>query len=91
MMNACAGFNKRVPSIIVIIGYAVPFYGLSHVVKTMNIGIAYAIWAGMGIFLVSIMSFFVYKQSLDFPAITGMLYIAAGIKVIQLFSKSVTH
>ncbi|EPQ5852485.1 TPA: SMR family transporter [Klebsiella pneumoniae] len=91
MMKASAGFTRLIPSIIVIIGYAVSFYGLSQVVKTMNIGIAYAIWAGMGIFLVSIMSFFVYKQRLDFPAIAGMLFIAAGIMIIQLFSKSVTH
>lgn len=91
MMKASAGFTRLIPSIIVIIGYAVSFYGLSQVVKTMNIGIAYAIWAGMGIFLVSIMSFFVYKQRLDFPAIIGMFFIAAGIMIIQIFSKSVTH
>lgn len=91
MMKASSGFTRLIPSIIVIIGYAVSFYGLSQVVKTMNIGIAYAIWAGMGIFLVSIMSFFIYKQRLDLPAIAGMLFIAAGIMIIQLFSKSVTH
>lgn len=91
MMKASAGFTRLIPSIIVIIGYAVSFYGLSQVVKTMNIGIAYAIWAGMGIFLVSIMSFFIYKQRLDLPAIAGMLFIAAGIMIIQIFSKSVTH
>lgn len=91
MMKASAGFTRLIPSIIVIIGYAVSFYGLSQVVKTMNIGIAYAIWAGAGIFLVSIISFFIYKQRLDLPAIVGMLFIGAGIVIIQLFSKSVTH
>ncbi|STQ80031.1 Methyl viologen resistance protein C [Hafnia alvei] len=91
MMKASEGFSRLLPSAIVIIGYAISFYGLSQVVKTMNIGIAYAIWAGMGIFLVSIMSFFIYKQKLDLPAIAGMVLIALGIMVIQLFSKSVTH
>ncbi|EPC7690906.1 DMT family transporter, partial [Providencia stuartii] len=65
MMKASDGFTRLVPSIIVIVGYAVSFYGLSQVVKSMNIGIAYAIWAGVGIFLVSVLSFFVYKQKLD--------------------------
>lgn len=67
MMKASDGFTRLVPSIIVIVGYAVSFYGLSQVVKSMNIGIAYAIWAGVGIFLVSVLSFFVYKQKLDLP------------------------
>ncbi len=53
MMKASEGFTRLVPSIAVVIGYAIAFYGLSQVVKTMNIGIAYAIWAGSGIFLVS--------------------------------------
>jgi len=91
MIKASDGFSKWLPSLIVVVGYAISFYGLSQVVKTMNIGIAYAIWAGMGIFLVSILSFFIYKQRLDLPAIIGMLFIALGIMVIQVFSKSVSH
>jgi len=91
MIKASDGFTKWVPSLVVVVGYAISFYGLSQVVKTMNIGIAYAIWAGMGIFLVSILSFFIYKQRLDLPAIIGMLFIALGIMVIQVFSKSVSH
>lgn len=90
-MKATEGFSRLLPSIVVIVGYTISFYGLSQVVKTMNIGIAYAIWAGMGIFLVSIMSFLIYKQRLDLPAIAGMALIASGVMVIQLFSKSVTH
>ncbi|HAT3810260.1 TPA: multidrug DMT transporter [Morganella morganii] len=91
MMKASHGFTKLVPSIIVIIGYAISFYGLSQVVKSMNIGIAYAIWAGAGIFLVSALSFFIYKQKLDYPALIGLGCIALGIIIIQLFSKSITH
>lgn len=91
MMKASDGFSRLLPSLVVVTGYAISFYGLSQVVKTMNIGIAYAIWAGMGIFLVSFMSYFIYKQKLDLPAIIGMLFIALGIVVIQMFSKSVSH
>ncbi|WP_278495629.1 DMT family transporter [Pantoea vagans] len=91
MMKASDGFTRIIPSMVVVVGYAISFHGLSLVVKTMNIGIAYAIWAGMGIFLVSIMSFLFYKQKLDLPAIMGMALIAVGILIIQLFSKSVSH
>lgn len=91
MMKASDGFTRIIPSMVVVVGYAISFYGLSQVVKTMNISIAYAIWAGMGIFLVSIMSFLFYKQKLDLPAIMGMVFIAVGILIIQLFSKSVSH
>lgn len=91
MMKASYGFTRLIPSIVVVIGYAVSFYGLSQVVKTMNIGIAYAIWAGMGILLVSIMSFVIYKQKLDLPALVGMVFIVAGVIIIQLLSKSITH
>ncbi|WP_411177328.1 SMR family transporter (plasmid) [Klebsiella oxytoca] len=91
MIKASDGFSRLLPSIVVVVGYAISFYGLSQVVKTMNIGIAYAIWAGMGIFLVSAMSFLFYKQKLDLPAIAGLIFIAIGIAIIQLFSKSVSH
>ncbi|WP_345830720.1 SMR family transporter [Erwinia sp. HDF1-3R] len=91
MMKASEGFTRPLPSMLVVIGYSVSLYGLSHVVKSMNLGIAYAIWAGMGIFLVSVMSFFLYKQKLDLPALIGIAFIAAGIIIIQLFSKSVAH
>ncbi|QTF10777.1 multidrug DMT transporter [Brenneria izadpanahii] len=91
MMKASHGFTRFIPSAIVVIGYAISFYGLSQVVKTMNIGIAYAIWAGTGIFLVSLMSYFIYKQKLDLPAIIGMGCIAIGIIIIQMFSKSISH
>lgn len=91
MMKSSEGFTRLLPSVLVVVGYAISFYGLSQVVKTMNIGVAYAIWAGMGITLVSILSWAIYKQKLDLPALLGMGLIIAGVVVIQLFSKSVTH
>lgn len=91
MVKASQGFTRLVPSLVVIIGYSISFYGLSQVVKTMNLGVAYAIWAGMGIFCVSLMAFFFYKQRLDGAAILGMLLIVLGVLVIQIFSKSVSH
>ncbi|MDK6764025.1 SMR family transporter, partial [Klebsiella aerogenes] len=72
MVRASEGFTRLLPSLGVVAGYAVSFYGLSQVVKVMNLGIAYAIWAGLGIFLVSIFSWFLFGQKLDLPAIAGM-------------------
>ncbi|HHX5185870.1 TPA: SMR family transporter [Klebsiella aerogenes] len=91
MVRASEGFTRLLPSLGVVAGYAVSFYGLSQVVKVMNLGIAYAIWAGLGIFLVSIFSWFLFDQKLDLPAIAGMGLILSGVVVIQLFSSTVTH
>lgn len=91
MMKASQGFTRLIPSVVVVIGYAISFYGLSQVVKQMNVGIAYSIWAGMGIFLVSIMSYLFYGQKLDWPALAGLMLIGLGIVVIQVFSKTILH
>ncbi|HGL4212867.1 TPA: SMR family transporter [Klebsiella aerogenes] len=91
MVRASEGFTRLLPSLGVVAGYAVSFYGLSQVVKVMNLGIAYAIWASLGIFLVSIFSWFLFGQKLDLPAIAGMGLILSGVVVIQLFSSTVTH
>lgn len=90
-LKASDGFSRFRPSLIVIIGYAVSFWGLSQVVKTMPLGIAYAIWSGLGIVLVSIAAMFIYQQKLDLPAVIGMLLIIAGVLVINILSKSGTH
>ncbi|HDN2511357.1 SMR family transporter [Providencia vermicola] len=90
-LKASEGFSRFWPSLIVIIGYGVSFWGLSQVVKVMPLGIAYAIWSGLGIVLVSVAAIFIYHQKLDLPAIIGMLLIIIGVLVINLFSKSSTH
>ncbi|WP_177203283.1 DMT family transporter [Izhakiella capsodis] len=89
MVKATDGFTRLVPSVIVVVGYAISFYGLSHVVKVLNLGIAYAIWAGLGIILVSMISYFYYHQKLDLAAIIGIAFIIAGVVIINLFSGSV--
>lgn len=67
------------------------FWPLSQVVKVMPLGIAYAIWSGLGIVLVSVAAVFVYQQKLDLPAIVGMTLIIAGVLVINLLSNSTSH
>ncbi|KRW57771.1 DMT family transporter [Pseudomonas sp. TTU2014-080ASC] len=90
-MKALDGFNKPLPLFLVVTGYLISFWMLSLVVKTIPVGIAYAIWAGMGIVLVSIAAVFLYQQRLDLPAILGMGLIVSGVVVIQLFSNSTGH
>lgn len=90
-LKASEQFTRLWPSVVVIIGYAVSFYCLSQVLRVLPVGIAYAIWSAVGIVLVSLVAFLVYRQHLDMPAVLGMGLIIAGVVVINLFSKSVPH
>lgn len=90
-LKSAEGFTKLWPSLIVVFGYAVAFYFLSLVIKTIPIGLTYAIWSGVGIVLVSLIAWFWFKQHLDLPALIGMGLIVLGVVVIQLFSKTAGH
>lgn len=90
-LRASTGFTVLMPSAIAIVGYVVAFYFLSLTLKTMPVGIAYALWSGVGIVLISIAGWLIYKQVLDAPALIGMALIGAGVIVINLFSKSTVH
>lgn len=85
------GFPRFTPSLIAVLGYAVAFYFLSLALKTIPLGIAYAIWCGIGIILVSLVGVFFYKRFLDLTAIIGMTLIFAGVAIINLFSKSLVR
>ena len=84
-------FSKLVPSLIVVIGYGIAFYFLSLVLKTIPVGIAYAIWSGMGVVLIALVGVVIFGERLDWPAILGMLLIVSGVFVLNVFSKSVSH
>ncbi len=90
-LKASEGFTRPIPTAIVIIGYLTAFYLLTVIVKTLPVGITYAIWAGMGIVLVAIVSAIMYKQMPDLPAIMGMGLIIIGVIIINAFSKTVVH
>ncbi|MCZ7019411.1 SMR family transporter, partial [Salmonella enterica] len=77
--------------LLMIVGYGVAFWMLTLVVRTVPVGIAYAVWAGLGIVMVSIAALFIYGQKLDVPAMLGMGLIVLGVVVIQLFSKTAGH
>ncbi|WP_313085862.1 DMT family transporter [Pseudomonas sp.] len=90
-MKALAGFSRPLPLLLVIAGYSISFWMLALVVRTIPVGIAYAIWAGLGIVLVSAAAAVLYGQKLDLPAVLGMALIIAGVAVIQLFSGNTGH
>ncbi len=86
-LKSSDGFRKLAPSVIVVIGYGLAFYFFALCLRQITVGVAYAIWAGLGIVLISLMGLLVHKQRLDPPAIAGMALIIAGVVVIHLFSK----
>jgi small multidrug resistance pump len=90
-LRASDGFTQLWPSVISIAGYVVAFYFLALTLRTMPVGVAYAIWSGVGIVLISLAGWLLYKQLLDLPAVLGMGLIMAGVIVINLFSKSTVH
>ena len=87
-LKATQGFTKLVPSLIVVAGYAVSFYFVSLALKGMSLGVAYAIWSGLGLVLVVVAGMVLYKQVPDLAAMVGILLILAGVVVIYLFSRT---
>lgn len=85
-LKASAGFTRMMPSVVVVVGYCIAFYFLALALRTIPIGIAYAVWSGVGIVLVSLAGRVLYAQHLDAPALLGMGLILAGVLVINLFS-----
>ena len=90
-LKASNEFTRLWPSLIVVAGYGTAFYFMALSMRVLPVGIMYAIWSGMGIVLVSIIGWVVYRQVLDTPAIIGMGLIIAGAIVINVFSKSIVH
>lgn len=90
-LKSSEGFSRFVPSAIVVLGYGVAFYCLSLTLKTIPTGVAYAIWSGVGIVLISLLGWWIHKQALDWPAVIGMGLIVAGVMVLNVFSKTLPH
>ena len=90
-LQASYGFTRPLPAVITVAGYAIAFYCLSLTLRTMPVGIAYAIWSAVGIVLIATIGWVFYRQALDAPAIIGMALIIAGVLVVNLFSKTITH
>ncbi|HAO25046.1 MULTISPECIES: SMR family transporter [unclassified Methylophaga] len=90
-LKASEGFTRFWPSIAVILGYSVAFYFLALSLKVIPVGIAYAIWAGIGVVLIALIGWIVFGQKLDTAAIIGISMILVGVVVLNVFSNSITH
>jgi small multidrug resistance pump len=88
-LKASHGFSRLVPSLLTVAGYALAFFCLSLTLRTVPVGIVYAIWSGVGIVLISAVGWAVYGEQLDPPALIGLGLIIAGVLVLNLFSASV--
>lgn len=90
-LRASESFTKLWPSLIVVIGYGLAFYFLSLTIRIIPVGIAYAVWSGAGIVLIAVFGYAVYQESLDWPALLGMVLIIGGIVLLTAVSKSIPH
>ena len=90
-LQASQQFTRPLPSVVVVVAYALAFWLLAISLKTFPVGIAYALWSGIGIVFIALIGIFVFGQRLDLPAVLGMALILAGIVVINLFSKATAH
>ncbi len=87
-LKATEGFTRAAPTIIVVIGYGIAFYFLSLALRHIPVGVAYAIWSGVGIALITLIGWLVFKQALDAAALAGILLIVLGVIVIRVFSRA---
>lgn len=90
-LKASEGFTRLWPSVAVVIGYAVAFFFLSLTLKDIPVGVAYAVWSGVGVTLIAAIGWAAFGQRLDTAAIVGMALIIAGVVVLNLFSKAAAH
>ena len=90
-LKSAESFTRLWPSVITVAGYAISFYLLSLTLKTLPVGIVYAVWSGVSIVLISVLGWLVHKQTLDLPALVGIAFILAGVVIINGFSSSVAH
>jgi small multidrug resistance pump len=90
-LKASENFTRLAPSLLVVAGYGTAFFCLSLTLKILPLGVAYAIWSGVGTVLVAVVGWLLYRQQLDLPAVLGIGLIVAGTVVLNLFSKVSAH
>ena len=87
-LKSTEGFTRLVPSIVVLVGYSAAFYFLSLTLDTIPIGVAYAVWSGVGVATITMVSFVVYDQKIDAAGLLGIGLIVAGVVVLRMFSEA---
>jgi small multidrug resistance pump len=90
-LKASEGFTRLMPSVLVVVGYAISFYCLSLTLKVIPVGVTYAIWSGVGVVLVSLAAWYLYGQALDLASLIGISLIVSGVIILNLFGKVSVH
>jgi len=90
-LKATDGFQRLWPTVIVVVGYSSAFYLLSLTLRTIPVGITYAVWSGVGMVLIALAGWLLYGQRLDTPGVIGMALIVAGVAILNLFSRTAVH
>ncbi len=90
-MRASEGFSRLLPATVVVLGYGIAFYCLSLTLRSIPVGIVYAVWSGAGIVLITLVAVVLYRQVPDVPAIIGLGLIISGVAVLNMFSKMQAH
>lgn len=90
-LNASDGFRRLYPSLLVVVGYGIAFYFLSLTLRVIPVGVAYAIWAGLGVVLITLIGWLFFGQKLDMPALIGIFLIVSGVVVMHAFSTTVAQ
>ena len=90
-LKASEEFSKPIPSILVLFGYGISFYFLSLTLKAIPVGIAYAVWSGMGIVLISLAAWILFGQKIDGWGLLGVTLILIGVLILNLLSKTTNH
>ena len=90
-LKASSGFSRLWPTVLAVVGYSCAFYFLSLTLRYLPLGVAYAVWAGMGVVLTSLLGWAMFRQTLDIAAVAGMLLIVLGVIVMNVFSSVQTH
>ena len=91
LLKSSEGFTRLWPSLAVIVGYGAAFFFLSLTLRAIPVGVAYAIWSGVGVVLVTLIAWLAFGQKLDWPALAGIALIACGVVVLNLFSRTSPH
>ena len=87
LLPVSENFTKPIPTIGLTIAYILAFYFLTFALKSIPIAIVYATWAGLGVFLISILGYFIYEQALQWHSILGLILIVFGVAIVNTFAQ----
>tara|TARA_B100002019_G_C21251621_1_gene591451 strand:+ start:1442 stop:1765 length:324 start_codon:yes stop_codon:yes gene_type:complete len=87
LLPASNNFTKLVPTSILLASYALSFYFLAMVSQKLPLSVVYASWAGLGVFSVALLSYFFYKQTLNWQSIVGLFLVVLGVTIINVYKR----